>query len=358
MRRVRIPPPSSADTNDNHSGVISQRELECNTAWNGKRDLRPGTSTTGEFDQPSNSRGSLQHARQAPVSLAACLEHLRVDSTSVIANAHAQATVRVHELEFDAFRLGVTKCVDERLPANPVNLLPDGWRQRLLPAGDSDAKINLGLRRRFLPNKREGLNQIRMGVGTAETLDGAPALLDPLAHDLQNPLQPRFDRRVRRYVMQRRGQVQRSALDSLQKSIVELPGNSRALVQTHIFLADPFFLLFPLDPLVVDDLRQMVIGAGGNQLFVSPRDVQRRSHTSSQSVPLTRRSTIPTAKRSNSCGTLLSLPSMSRKVGFAAISLRRWFCRDVVMTVLVFLRRQIAALTPFRVGASRSVNLA
>src|SRR5262249_62207595 len=104
MRRVRIPPPSSADTNDNHSGVISHWELECNTAWNGKRDLRAGTSTTGEFDQPSNSRGSLPHARQAPVSVAACLEHLRVDSTSVIVNAHAQVTVRIFELELDAVR--------------------------------------------------------------------------------------------------------------------------------------------------------------------------------------------------------------------------------------------------------------
>lgn len=42
-------------------------------------DLRPGPSTTGEFDQPANSRGSLPHARQTPVSLSAGLEHLRVD---------------------------------------------------------------------------------------------------------------------------------------------------------------------------------------------------------------------------------------------------------------------------------------
>jgi hypothetical protein len=114
---------------------------------------------------------------------------LRIDSTSVVANPHAQVAVGILKLDLDALGSGMTKCVDQSLPANSINLMPDGWAQRLLPAGDNDAKVNIGLNGEFLLNVRQGQNQIqRARVRRAEVMNSVPALLYPLVHELKDSI--------------------------------------------------------------------------------------------------------------------------------------------------------------------------
>jgi len=80
------------------------------------------------------------------------VEHLRIDSASAVTNPHAQLTRGIFEFELDALGSGMTKGVHQGLFPNAVDLLPDGWLQRLLPAGDADAKVDVGLKCEFLLN--------------------------------------------------------------------------------------------------------------------------------------------------------------------------------------------------------------
>jgi hypothetical protein len=74
------------------------------------------------------------------VSLTTCVEHLRIDSTSVVANAHAQVVFGIFKFELDAFSSGMTKGVEQGFPANSINLIVNLDRQLLLPAVDYNAK--------------------------------------------------------------------------------------------------------------------------------------------------------------------------------------------------------------------------
>ena len=46
------------------------------------------------------------------------------------------------------------------------------------------------------------------------------------------------------YTVQRRAQVQRGALESLQKSVMEFLGDPGSLFEAHILFPDPLFFLF------------------------------------------------------------------------------------------------------------------
>jgi hypothetical protein len=72
---------------------------------------------------------------------------MRVDSTSVVSNPHAQASVRIFKFELNAVRSGMTICVEQGLFANAISLMLDGWAQRLLAAGNNDAKVDIALDR-------------------------------------------------------------------------------------------------------------------------------------------------------------------------------------------------------------------
>ena len=79
------------------------------------------------------------------MSVTPFLEHLRIDSTPVVPNPHAELTVGIFKFQLDALGPGMTKCVDQSLPPYSTNLMLDVWQQRLLPARDGDTKINMGL---------------------------------------------------------------------------------------------------------------------------------------------------------------------------------------------------------------------
>ena len=77
---------------------IRERALERQRSWDRQLDLRPDVWSAGDFEQPADSRRSFPHARQAPVALTPGIEYLGINSASVIADPHAQVTVRVFEL--------------------------------------------------------------------------------------------------------------------------------------------------------------------------------------------------------------------------------------------------------------------
>src|SRR5215469_2618374 len=158
---------------------IIRRQLERNTVWDGQLDLRPGGCAARDSEEPSDSRGPLSHASQAPVSLTPRVENLWLDSATVVANRYEQVTVGgIFKLKLDALGSGMTKCVDQGLSPNSVNLLPNRRSERLLRTGDTDTKVHIGLDRKFPLNRGQSQNQIQGArFGRTETLNRVPALL-------------------------------------------------------------------------------------------------------------------------------------------------------------------------------------
>jgi hypothetical protein len=115
---------------------------------------------------------------------------LWLDSATVVANRYEQVTVGgIFKLKLDALGSGMTKCVDQGLSPNSVNLLPNRRSERLLRTGDTDAKVHIGLDRKFPLNRGQSQNQIQGArVGRTETLNRVPALLYPLLHELKNSI--------------------------------------------------------------------------------------------------------------------------------------------------------------------------
>jgi len=131
------------------------------------------------------------------MSRAPSIENLGIDSVSVVTNPHGQTIVGVFQFEIDALRSGMTKGVDERFSPEPVNLLLDRRSQRLLVADDSDVKVDTRLRGEFLTNRRKSRDQIqRAGARRSKSLNGFPAFLYPLPHELKNRVKLGFDLRV------------------------------------------------------------------------------------------------------------------------------------------------------------------
>jgi hypothetical protein len=57
------------------------------------------------------------------VPLSPRVEHLWVDSTSVITNPYSQVSVRVFKFKIDTLRSGMTKGVNQSLSTDAINLL-------------------------------------------------------------------------------------------------------------------------------------------------------------------------------------------------------------------------------------------
>jgi hypothetical protein len=118
------------------------------------------------------------------VSLTSSLEHLGIDSTPVVANPHAQLAVTIFKFKLHALGSGMTKSVEQSLPADTVNLMLKKRLQRLLPAGDNDAKLNIGRNCKFLLNAGQGQNQVQGARVRPEAMKSVPALLDSVVHEL------------------------------------------------------------------------------------------------------------------------------------------------------------------------------
>ena len=167
--------------------MISRSELERNIGWERQLDFCTGGCTAGDFEQPADSLGPLSHSGEAPVSLSSRIENLWLDSASVVTNPHCKVTVGEFQFKIDALCSGMTKGVEQGLSSKTVNFLLDRRPQRLLLADDTDAKVHTGLSRNFLTNGGQSHNQIQWArVRRTEILNGLPAFVYPLLHELQN----------------------------------------------------------------------------------------------------------------------------------------------------------------------------
>ena len=130
-----------------------------------------------------NRLRALSHPRQAPVSFPPRLKHLGVNSAAVITNENAEALDCILELDFDAVRAGVPKCIYQRFTTDPVNFIADDRMQRLRPAFHDDAKITFRLDRELLSNQGECMFEIaRATMGCAQSSYSVPAFFDNLPH--------------------------------------------------------------------------------------------------------------------------------------------------------------------------------
>src|SRR4029077_20082100 len=160
--------------------------LQHNSISNRQLDLRPMGCAAGYCELCADSRGPLAHACQAPMSFPPCMEHAESDSTSVSASPHAQVSVSIFKFQLHALCTGMTKSVDQGLPANAVNLVLDRRPQRLLLPDDIDVKVHTVLGRKFLVDRRQSDNQIPSArVRRTETLNCIPAFLYPQLQDVK-----------------------------------------------------------------------------------------------------------------------------------------------------------------------------
>src|SRR5216684_1297780 len=129
-------------------------------------NLRAVGCAAPNMESSPNGLRALTHSRQPPVSFASGLKDLGVHSATVIANENAEALNRIRELDFDAARAGVAKCIYERFTTDPVDFIPDDRVQRPRPTFHYDTKINFRLDREFLSNQGKCMFEIaRAAVG-------------------------------------------------------------------------------------------------------------------------------------------------------------------------------------------------
>src|ERR1700722_8003801 len=91
-------------------------------------------ATAGLAQNPksrADTPGPLTHPQQPLTAVPARLHKLRIDAAAIVTHHHAQAARQIHDLGFDVGRLGMEERVDQRLPSDEVELLPDGGVQRL-----------------------------------------------------------------------------------------------------------------------------------------------------------------------------------------------------------------------------------
>src|SRR5262249_5448956 len=86
-------------------------------------DFCAGAVAATEAKTRSDFFCPFSHSRESPVSLAAGLHHFRIDSTAVVTHNDAQLIRKILDLDRNVLGAGVTKGVEQRLPANPVDLV-------------------------------------------------------------------------------------------------------------------------------------------------------------------------------------------------------------------------------------------
>src|SRR5215471_19231522 len=123
------------------------------------------------------------------MSFTSIVQHLRIDSDSIVTHSHMQLSIGIFEFKFDTLRPGMAKRIQQCLSSNPVNLLLDERVQRLLPSRNIDSEINIRSTRKLLFNGRQGDHQIPCRrIRRAQPSNRASPFLDPSTHELKYPV--------------------------------------------------------------------------------------------------------------------------------------------------------------------------
>src|SRR5215472_1144800 len=116
--------------------------LERDLPRNAKLYLSSTPWAAHDFNPASNPLSSFTHACQSPMTVAAVLKHLRVNSTTVVADDYAQECRSIINFHFDAGRLRMAERIYQRLPANAVNIITNDRPQWEGGTIHDDAEIN------------------------------------------------------------------------------------------------------------------------------------------------------------------------------------------------------------------------
>src|SRR5258708_39505678 len=107
--------------------------LEGDPAGNGEFDLRAPQGPAEDLQARADALGPLAHSGKTPVPFTPQFQNRGIDSTAVVAYCQSKLMRRVFQLDFNLICPGMPKCVDERLPADPVYLIPEKRVKRPLP---------------------------------------------------------------------------------------------------------------------------------------------------------------------------------------------------------------------------------
>src|SRR5260370_1517892 len=89
------------------------------------------------------------------MSLATCIQYLRVDSATIVAHHYPKILACILYFYFYSICLSMQKCVDEGLTADAVHVVSDCRPQRALDVVGDDAVTNLVVDGEFLSHARE-----------------------------------------------------------------------------------------------------------------------------------------------------------------------------------------------------------
>ena len=179
-----------------------------------------------------NASGSLTHALQAKVTIPASRRRNRIHSAAVIANSHRKV-LGITQLHFDARSTGMHECVANGFATNGTNLIGYDRIHFDGRAADVHNPIQNAVRFTLVQRGLQSLGQLAIIEGSGvKRVESSPAL----AHSPVNPFGKFFYRAARifhvRAMFERIIGNQFTALQRLQKRIVQLARQTRALADT------------------------------------------------------------------------------------------------------------------------------
>src|SRR6202162_1905255 len=121
----------------------------------------------------------------------AVLNNLRHYATAIIANTQPQLGPGKRDFCFDLLRERVTKCVNQRLPADLIGVIADNWIQGPRSALQNDLKRYRVLLCKFSIHYRERFGEVTiLFFRFSQTLDSIP----PFDHHLVGAIESAFDK--------------------------------------------------------------------------------------------------------------------------------------------------------------------
>src|ERR1700761_9542004 len=113
--------------------------FKCDGTGDGQLNLRATTDTAPQPQAGANSFRSLAHSGQPPMSFAARLEHLRVNSTAIVAHQDSEILACVFYFDFHSVRFGMQEGIYDGLEADTVDLVLNQRAYRTRRALGDDA---------------------------------------------------------------------------------------------------------------------------------------------------------------------------------------------------------------------------
>src|ERR1700685_2029043 len=152
----------------------------------------------------------------------AILKNLRIYATAIIANAQPQRGPGERDFCFDLLRERVTKCVNQRLPADLIGVIADNWIQGPRSALQNDLKRYRVLLCKFGAHYRERFGEVIIFFfRCSQTLDSIPPFDDHLVGTIESAFDQLASGLSGWYLGGPGLEAPHHALDALQKRVMQ-----------------------------------------------------------------------------------------------------------------------------------------